>query len=134
MDNETLGDMIEAYLSCGAEIKQLQDAQNILQQEQEGLKYRIDERMSELDTSSITDQITKHRATKYTEQRWVVMDPTELKAAIIESPYLMDIFLSMGIDHRLASKIAKDAPDLVAEIPGIGRVEQTKLRITRGKG
>lgn len=127
------GDLLDEYVRLGEQIKVLQTSMNDLQREQEVIKFRLHDRMEELETSSVTDQLTKHRATKYTEKRWAIADPTEFRAAVQESPYLLASVLDTALDSRVAARIAKANPELVEEIPGLVQVEQVKLRITRGK-
>lgn len=133
-DDNSISTALDEYVDLGKNIAELQARMNQMQAHQQRLKDDINEWLEANGTKSITDVLYSHRATQYTEKRWMIFDADEFKAAIRESPYLLSLVIDNAVDNRIASRIAKDAPQLAEGIPGMGWMEQTKLRITRGKG
>lgn len=128
----SFGDLIAEYYLLEDQIKAVQPGLDELKQMQSLIKSRIGDLLEETGQSSGTDAETKHRATVYDEERWVVSDRAELLAACKESPFLYG-FLHTDVNDRDVLTWAATDPDLAAEIPGLTKVVSRKMRMTRGK-
>lgn len=129
----TVGELLQQYVALDQEAKTMEGLTTDIKVKRDLVKYRIQDQLTAMGTTSVTDKETKHRATAYEETRWVVYDANEFLAACMESPFLHELVVP-SVNIPQAIEMAKADPVLFAEIPGIRLMSQPRLRITRGKG
>jgi hypothetical protein len=129
-----LSDLLKEHEELKASASELEKQAKDLRRKQDSVRYGIMDYLQFVGMSSVTDDETRHRATVYNEEKWVVADALEFEAAVRESAYLRSCLIIEAVDHKTAVIMAQEEPDLFREIPGMMLVSTPKLRITPKKG